>query len=164
MSTDEGGSDSGAYPSVGLAYEIALNSYEQAEQRWDAVHHRIDLLLSFVTTLTVAAPVAAEAVLGDPDFSSPLLFAAGSAYIAVVAIALLMRGSGSILQVSPKELYERWLHLDEVEFKIRIIYWAGAHFDHARRLTYRKVQAANAMALLFILEALLFVAWIAAAT
>ena len=52
------------YPSVPLAYDIAVTAYEMAHRQWDSVHQRIDVSLSFVTTVSIATPVAAEAGTG----------------------------------------------------------------------------------------------------
>ena len=148
------------YPGVDLAYDIAVQSYDLAERRWDGVNQRIDVFLSFVTTVTVAAPIVATAVLNNPDFRSPLLIAAGSVYLGLVVIALVVRSLGSLREISPKLLYEGWLHLDEDEFKQRLIFWAGQHADEARRKTYRKALAATFLAGLFVVEGALFLAWL----
>ena len=142
MSTD---GDSGQVPeaspaAVDLAYGIALSAYALAQDRWESVHRRIDTLLSFVTTATIAAPVAAEATLdGRPDFSSPLLISAGAVYLVVVVIALVARSFGSIVQISPRELHDQWLDLDETEFMRGILDWLGRHNERARKLTARKI-------------------------
>ncbi len=151
------------YPSVPLAYDIAVTAYEMAHRQWDSVHQRIDVSLSFVTTVSIATPVAAEAVLAKPEFDSPLLLAAGALYVLIVVIALVARSFGSIAQISPRELHEQWLHLGVHEFRQRAIYWSGKHNDAARTLTGRKHLAANVMALFFVGEALLLIAWIATA-
>lgn len=153
----EGGSQ---YPGADLAYGVAMAAYDMAQRQWDSVHQRIDVSLSFVTTVTIATPVAGEAVLTSPNFSSPALIAAGALYLLVVALALVARSFGSITQISPTELHENWLHLEGDEFRRRAIYWSGRHNDAARTLIGRKHLAANLMALLFVLEALLLIAWI----
>ncbi|MCY3602374.1 MAG: hypothetical protein OXH12_04765 [Chloroflexi bacterium] len=159
MDSNEGGA-SREYPGADLAYDIAVESFALAERRRDAVHQRIDVLLSFVTTVTVAAPVIVASVFQRPDFNSPLLLAAGGVYTLLVLGALGARLVGSLRQVSPKLLYERWLHLEEPEFKRRMIYWAGEYADEARKLTNLKALAATVMAVLFVVEGALFLAWI----
>lgn len=151
------------YPGTDLAYDIAVAAYDMAQRQWDSVHQRIDVSLSFVTTVTIATPVAGEAVLPNPDFSSPVLIAAGALYLLVVAIALVARSFGSITQISPRELHDRWLHLEGHEFRRRTVYWSGMHNGAARTLVGRKHLAANLMAALFVLEALLLIAWIVTA-
>ena len=151
---------SGEYPGTDLAYDIAVASYSLAERRWDAVHQRIDVLLSFVTTVTVAAPIVAAAILEKPDFESPLLFAAGAVYLALVLVALVVRSTGSLRQLSPKRLYEGWLQLEEADFKRRMVYWAGEHADEARKQTYSKALAATLLVGLFAVEGALFLVWL----
>ncbi len=148
------------YPGTDLAYDIAVESYSLAERRRDAVHQRIDVLLSFVTTVTVGAPVIVASVFEEPNFNSPLLIAAGVVYLLLVVGALGARLVGSLRQISPKLLYERWLHLEEPEFKRRMIYWAGEHADAARKLTNVKALVATILAVLFVAEGALFLAWI----
>ena len=150
----------GEYPGTDLAYDIAVASYSLSERRWDAIHQRIDVLLSFVTTLTVAAPVVAAAVLESPDFASPLLFAAGAVYLALVLVALVARSTGSLRQLSPKRLYEGWLQLEETDFKRRMIYWSGEHADEARKQAYCKTLAATLLVGLFAIEGVLFLVWL----
>ncbi len=141
------------------AYDIASRSYSYSQQAWDGANHRLDALLSFLTTVTIAVPVAVEAVLADPD--SPFLVAAGAVYLASVLLALVARSRGSLIQISPKELHDNWLYLDEFDFKTDLIYWAGEHGDAARKVLYRKAQAANLITAAFAGEALLFLIWIA---
>lgn len=152
--------DPADYPGVALAYDIAVESYALAERRRDAVHQRIDTLLSFVTTVTVAALVVVAAVFENPDFGSPLLWAAGGAYALLVLAGLAARSWGSLQQISPKLLYEQWLHLDETEFRSRMIYWAGEHATEARKVTIRKAAVATGMSALFVAEGALFLIWL----
>lgn len=146
-----------------MAYGIALSSYVSVREQWESVHRRLDTLLSFVTTVTIAAPVAAQAVLDDPEFDSPLVITAGALYVAIVLIALIARSFGAIRGISLRELNDEWLQLGEDAFKRGIIGWAGIHNDEAQVLIGRKNLAANAMALAFVAEALLLIAWIVAA-
>ncbi|MDE2670056.1 MAG: hypothetical protein OXI51_10425 [Chloroflexota bacterium] len=148
---------------VDLAYGIALSAYSSSLQQWESVHRRLDALLSFVTTVTIAAPVAAQAVLEDPDFTSPLIILAGALYVVIVFIALVARSFGAILQLSPQELHESWLDLDEDEFKAGVLDWSATHNSRSRVLVTRKNFAAHVMAALFVCEALLLVAWMVAA-
>lgn len=145
---------------VRLAYDIAVESYALAERRRDAVHQRIDTLLSFVTTVTVAALVVVVSVFENPDLRSPLLWAAGAVYLLLVLCALIAKSVGALRQISPKLLYEQWLHLDEHEFRRRVIYAAGEYADEARRTTLWKTRAETAMAVLFVTEGTLFLAWL----
>jgi hypothetical protein len=149
-----------AYPGTDLAYDIAVESYALAERRREAVHQRIEVFLSFATTVTVAAPVVVASVFDDPDFRSPLLLAAGGIYLALVVLALVSRPLGSLRQISPKLLYEGWLHLRPAAFKRQMIFWAGVHSDQDRRRTWLLAQVANAMVLLFVAEGTLFLVWL----
>ncbi len=79
---------------VALAYEIAVSAYTSAREQGESVHRRIDTLLSFITTVTIAAPVAVEAVLESPSFSSPLLIGGIVLYMVTVVMALVAVHSG----------------------------------------------------------------------
>ena len=160
MAEERSAQGGGEYPGADLAYDIAVESYALAERRRDAAHQRIEVFLSFVTTVTVAAPVVVASVFTDPDFRSPLLLAAGGLYLGIVVLSLVARPLGSLRQISPKLLYEGWLHLDEADFKRQMIYWAGEHADEARQRTWLLAQLANTMVILFVAEGTLFLVWL----
>lgn len=143
-----------------MAYGIALSSYVSVREQWESVHRRLDTFLSFVTTVTIAAPVAAQAVLDDPEFDSPLVITAGVLYVTIVLIALIARSFGAVRGISLQELNDEWLQLDEDTFQRGIIGWSGIHNDEAQVLIARKNLAANVMALAFVAETLLLIAWI----
>jgi hypothetical protein len=44
------------YPSVDLAYQIAVASYDSAVKRLDTIDGRIQTILAFIVSVTVAVP------------------------------------------------------------------------------------------------------------
>ncbi len=52
--------DETKYPSVDLAYNLAVKSYDIIQQRWDAMNSLFHALLSVVITLTLAIPILAK--------------------------------------------------------------------------------------------------------
>ena len=61
------------FPSLDLAYERSLLSYQEIGHRYDAVNHRLDVLMTLTSTVTLAAPiiVAAGAALVPPGRAGP---------------------------------------------------------------------------------------------
>ena len=49
--------DETKYPSVELAYDLAVQSYDSIRQRWDAINSLFHSLLSVVITLTFGNPL-----------------------------------------------------------------------------------------------------------
>lgn len=145
----------GEYPGADLAYDIAVEAYRLSERRWDAVHRRIDALLTFVTTITVAAFVAIEALVDTVGLDSPLLIAAGSCYLVNVALLLGARSLGSIAQLTPAALNGEWLSLEERDFRLRVFYWSARDNAQALRLISLKHRIALVATMLVFAEAAL---------
>lgn len=61
----------------------------------------------------------------------------------------------------PKRLYEHSLHETEWAFMKNAIYFAGQHFDENAKTVRRKGNVTLTVAILFGLEILALVAWIA---
>jgi hypothetical protein len=148
-----------SYPAVGLAYEVALASYEVAQKRYDAIDARIQTLLAFATTLTLAVPAAASSIRGA-DLRSRWLISALIAFAGTVAVGTYARWKGDIILLNPKHLYDGWLRYSEWEFKTNMVYWAGEHFEANRRLINSKGRLAVAASIMFALEALMLVVWV----
>ena len=131
----------------------------------DAANRRIDGLESLAVTLTLAVPVVAGSLLSDPrraDFESPWFIAAMVTFFVMLFLGLFARSRSGVKLLSPVSIYDDgWLDLAESDFKEGIVYWAGEHWRHNSRLVFWKAWAAVAMTVLFMLEVILFVGWIA---
>ncbi len=150
------------FPGLDLAYERAMASYQAIAARDAATGQRIDGLLTLTATVTLAAPLVVAATGAVPPLQSPLLVAVASLFATVLVLGVAGRGFvGSPKSVDPADLYQSWIDLDEIEFKLEALYWAGEHFAHGMRVVWRKSLIAHAMTTLFIVEIVTLLAWIA---
>ncbi len=149
------------YPGVEPAQAFVLPSYQWMVTRVEAADSRIQAVVTFVATLTLAVPALGKAVRPWISFDShwfvgAMLVALGTAVIGVTA-----RTRGALVLPNPRVLYEQWLHLSPWEFQKDAIFFAGKHFDANARLVRAKALAVAVMAGLVVLELLLLVAWLA---
>ena len=149
------------FPGLDLAYERAMSSYQDIAQRHDAANHRIDGLLTLTSTLTLAAPLIVAATGTETDFRSPSLVAAALLFVVVLLIGVVARGFvGGVTLMAPTDLYQEWLDLSPIDFKLSGVYWAGQHFDQTASVIWRKAWAAHIMTALFVAESLMLLAWV----
>ena len=150
------------FPGLDLAYDRAMASYQEISTRDAATSHRIDGLLTLTSTVTLAAPLVVTATGAGPPLQSPLLVAVVGLFATVLVLGVAGRGFvGSPKSVDPSDLYDDWIELDQTEFKLASMYWAGMHFQHGMRVVWRKSLIAHAMTTLFILEIIALLVWIA---
>lgn len=151
------------WPSVGLAYDFVQPSYDWLLNRVNAAEGRIQTGLTFAASITLLVPVIAKTVFVDLDFGSLWLILAMITFIATVMLGAVSRFVGELTLVSPKKLYDEWLHYSEWEFKKNAIYFAGQHFEANRKLVRTKGTFVEIMTFLLLLEVLWFVIWVAEA-
>ena len=113
------------FPSVDLAYDLAIQSYDSIRQRWDSMNGFFHALLSVAITLTLAMPVLAKAL--SLSFEVYWTIAILVTFVFTVGICLKGRIVGTLLIINPEKLYEKYLGYSHWEFKKNIIYWAGKH-------------------------------------
>ncbi|MDT5268320.1 MAG: hypothetical protein QOH49_506 [Acidobacteriota bacterium] len=152
---------SAGFPSVVLAYPLALASYDQMQKRMDVVENRLQTLLGFTTTLTLAliAAVSGKAV----SFQSGWFYAGLAFFGLGEALGVYAKLSGSLQVLSPATLYREWLTWGEWEFKKNMVFWAGEAYAVNKREVNRKGNMASMSAILFLLEAAGFAVWLARA-
>jgi hypothetical protein len=148
------------YPSVELAYGFVKPSYDWLQNRLDAVNSRIEFLLTFVASITVAAPVFVRAVFNDIHFGA-LFYAAIGVFSLSAIIGIAGRMCSGLKLISPEKVYNKWIMWSEWEFKKNALYWAGQDFNHNASLVNRKANFAIAMSLLLIAEVILLALWVA---
>lgn len=155
-------SSESTYPSVELAYEQALHSYDIAIQRSDAVGDTIDKLLTWFSGITIAVItiVATNSNLTAP-FKSCWFYISIIIFLAIVILSVVSRIRGTpLMVVSPQELYEKTLGYSQWEFKKNAIYWASQHFIENCRFVTWKAKIAKAMSWLFIVEIITLTVWL----
>ena len=150
------------WPSVDLAYGIVAPSYDWIQARFDSVERRIQTFLGFTATLTLGLPALVIAVENDADVTSWWFIAAMTTAVLTLAIGIaakLVSGATGIWFLSPANLYERWLHYSEWEFKKNAIYWAGRHFEANVSRINTMGWLLTGMTFLFALEVIFLLVW-----
>lgn len=145
------------YPSVELAYPLAVNSYDVALKRMDAIDGRLQTLLAFIATVSLPVPVIGASK-GLP-FGSFWFIAAAIAFVLAMLVGILARVHGSVMLISPDVLFEKWLHLEESEFKKNLVYFAGEAWAANRRLASDRARLMTLTAILFLVEVAALAVW-----
>ena len=146
------------YPSVELAYDFAVQSYDIALNRYDAWDARIQNLLSLGVTLTLAIPFGGSAL--GYGFRSIWFVLAMTTFAAGLALGIYGRLVGVLKIVDPEQLYNKMLGLSMWEFKKDFIFWAGKNYQSNRALIDQKARIALVIASLFFLEGLWVALWV----
>jgi hypothetical protein len=161
MDIEEAKKAEGQWPSVDTAFDIVKPSYDWLLSRFDAVNGRIQPLLTFSATLTVATPVFVKTLFPDVDFASPLFIAAIVAFVLTAIVGTLGNMITGVQIMNPQKLYDRWLSWPTWEFKKNAIYWAGRDFNANASKVNKKGNCLLVVNGLLVLEVLLVVCWVA---
>ena len=138
-----------------------MASYQEIANRYDAANHRIDGLLTSISTVTLAAPLIVAATSNGATLKSPLMVVAAILFALVLVVGVIGRGFvGGMTLIAPSDLYSQWLGLCETDFKLSGVYWAGQHFDKSARVIWWKSQMAHIMTGLFLAEVVVLLVWI----
>ncbi len=146
------------YPSVDLAYELGVSSYETALKRWDAMEGRITTLVSIAVSLTLAIPVLSKAL--KLAIEPPWIVLTLLVFLGAMASCLSGRLYGTIKLVDPGVLYENYLDDSHWEFKKNFIYWAGVHFRANVKVIETKWRLYAVATFLLCLEMVLVILWV----
>ena len=138
------------FPSVHLAYPVAMEAYEWAARRMDTMDSRIQTVLALGTSLSLAAPVAFAAL--KIEAHRGWIIAATALFMSALATGTYARLTGSLTIMTPKKLHDKWLRLDEEIFKRYAVYFSGKHLEKNRRLLVKRHRLLVAVTLLFLLE------------
>ena len=148
------------YPSIPLAYELAMGSYEILLKRLDALDARIQSVMTLsVTVMALSPPLAVARGL---SFYSPWFFLALAAAAAVFGFGSRARMQGTIKVLDPNELYLE-TGSEPIEFQNNMIAWAGEDFKLNVALLDKTWKRSAWLIALFFLQALGLVAWAVAA-
>ncbi len=150
-----------------LAYNFVTHAYYWGLERLGAVEQRIDRLLLFISTISVAIPVATMAIAGNNrplkgvdwfEFPHVLAVVAVLLFVLSTAIGLCARVTGKYTLVGLGDL----LNMDVKSvhaFQVEAVQGAGEDLDRNLRLIERKAQAADVMSALLAVEILVWLAW-----
>jgi hypothetical protein len=151
--------DESAYPSVELAYQFVIPSYQMLASRFEAADGRLTSLLTMASSLTLAAPIFAKSVHPSIAFNSGWFIAGMVCFCLAVVAGLVGRLRGVLTLPNPAHQYNKTLHLPLWEFRQQAIYFAGQHFNKNIQAITVKGRAALALTCLFAVEIVCLVAW-----
>jgi hypothetical protein len=149
------------WPAVPFAYEFVIPSFDWMSQRLNAVEARLQTLIGFAATVTVAAPVLATAVLKQPKFDSMWFIWGVLMFFAIAAVGIAVLNTGDLQIISPQMVYKKYLHYSEWEFKKNILYSAGQGFEANANLVKTKGTVLTILSIVFLGQILLLVVCIA---
>lgn len=95
------------WPSVNLAYDFVKPSYDWLQNRLDAVNRRIEFLLTFSASITIAIPIFMKALFVDIHFDSFWFVFAIVIFIITAIVGIVGRIFGGLILVSPQKLYDK---------------------------------------------------------
>jgi hypothetical protein len=99
------------YPSVDLAYKLALASYEFAQKRLDIIDVRLQTLIALGATISL--PIPAIAIAKNITLNSWWFILAIVFFSAAIVVGTYARVSGYMKVILPIDLYNKWLHFTE---------------------------------------------------
>ena len=154
-----------AAPSLDLAYELAMRSYDAMAAQIESANRHLDAIQSLAVTLTLAVPVVAASFTESLDrevFRDETFVAALTAFGAGFVVTLSARAYAGLTVLDARALYDfEWYAFAPSDFQITAMYWAALHMRRNQTLVFVKSWAAIAAALLLVLEAALLILWLA---
>ncbi len=161
---DQNKVDPNEYPSVNLAYEIGLRSYDYTRYSLDAVDQGLDALRTWATTITLGVIV----LIASKDHLASLwdkcFLLAISLFGLVVLLTIIPKWFKTMRVISPEGLYNKWLHYSEWEFKKNTLYWAGDDFKVNMKGVRLRGHFLLAGTVTFFLEVAALVLWVVSST
>lgn len=147
-------------PGLGLAYEFVQPSYQWALSRFEAGNTRLQTLLAFIVSVSLAFPAFAVSLDATLSFADERFLLASIAFLAAMAVGIYGRHAGALALMDPGTLLlPDWLELPEAEFKHHALRWAADHFARNVCTIERKWRYASVVLVLFFVEATLLLAW-----
>src|SRR5438128_5224541 len=120
---------------------LAVNSYDVALKRFDAMDGRLQTILAFIVATSAIIPaVAANRGL---RFQSNYFYAAFACFIVAVIAGTAGRLFGRIKVLVPREAFNHWLHKPDWEFKMDFINQAAIDFEINVTMVERKCNAVS---------------------
>jgi hypothetical protein len=154
--------DEQRWPSVKVAYDFVLPSYQLLTSRFEAADTRLTTLLTFMSTLTLAAPIFGKNVNPDIVFATPSFLCGMGCFVLGAVIGVIGRVTGNLVLPDPMVMYEKSLHRSEWEFKKNQIDFAGQNFQANADAIREKGNVALGMTLALLLEVICFTVWLSA--
>jgi len=152
------------YPSVDLAYEFVKPSYDWMLNRIEAMNSKIQGLLTLATAITAAMPILTKAMFDNVDFKSVWFLGAIAIYVLLTIIGIGGLRKGEVKLIHPKHLYDKWLSDTQWEFRKNVVYFAGQHLEHNKKIVDAKSRLRDIMNWLLLGELIMVFVWIVTAS
>lgn len=149
-------------PTLDLAYQLAVASYEPLVKRLDALDARLQTVMGLAaTTMALVSSVASARNL---SFHSPWFWLATCAFALIIFLGNHVRHYGDIILINPKRINTtEWMELEPEWFKQYIIKQAGDHWEKNNALVLFKWRRSVEISYVYLLQVGLLVVWVAAA-
>ncbi len=145
------------YPSIELAYPIAVASYDSVIKRIDALDGRIQTLTTVAVTIAFAIPIFGRT---QNSILNSFWFVEGVFCLAVaIFVATYARFNGTITVLDPINLYQNTLHLPPDQFQVDIIHAAAQAYKHNKRVLEYRWKLAVFSTLIFACSLLMLAVW-----
>lgn len=148
------------YPSVELAFQFVIPSYQMIASRFEAADGRLTSLLTMASSLTLAAPIFAKSVNPSIPFNSRWFAAGMTCFFLSIVVGLVGRLRGVLTLPNPSHQYNKTLHLSPWEFRQQAIYFAGQHFNANVKAVAVKGRTSLVLTFLLAAEIALLVVWV----
>src|SRR5688500_9190624 len=138
------------FPSVELAYPIAINAYQVALSRLDTMDGRLQTIVaSSVAVVGGHVPFASGSKI---TFDSCWFVIARLSSVLAAGLGVYGRLSGDVRMLKLSNLYAEWLSNQKWEFQKDMTYYAGKAFDENMTLVSWKWRVSVYVTILLVFE------------
>lgn len=153
------------YPSLEIAYELTVPSHDWAIRRFEATNRRIDNLMTFIITVTLAIGASAIAIAGSSDkpvnlFPDQTGYVAISSFFITIFAGMYIRQVGKLAILDLMVLYRSHIKLPKEQFRGHVLFQAGKNLSENQCLIDRKSWGATIMIVLFLVEITSAALWV----
>lgn len=146
------------YPSVDLAYKIAIASFEVMSKQWHSINSLLHALLSISLSFVVAVPLIAKAAnitVTDKRVIAILVFCGLTAICCMIG-----RLRGSLRVIDPGALYAHAIQKEQEMFKRDMVHSAGKEFKTNQQRIKNKWYISLTATVFLVCQILALVFWI----
>lgn len=130
------------FPSLELAYNIAIASYETSQKRMDAVDSKTQSLTALCITSFIALPTIARA--WNVTFQSFFFYASMLLIFVSIIFSIISLRVGTVDRLDPSKLWDdEWLDYPRGQFMKDAIYHAGGSLKKADETIIYKWNMSN---------------------
>lgn len=152
------------YPSVDLAYDITLQSYDIAFKRSDLIDGNADKLLTWATATNLAIFTIVITKFIQPEQIHKAMniwfYIASFLYVVMVFIVHRVKLAGWFAILNPEILWKGWLHKSHWQFKKDILAFGRKDFVNNMTLIKKKAKLLGYATFSFLLQMAVLVKWV----